>query len=137
MFHPTLNSIILTNSFKKTKELRESLRLIYVRMFDGCNCGGQPEKSRYSLKFVDECLKCGKDVRDSTRLGMERRISAEICPCERLSLKKKLELKRKQSEKVDEALARADSVATIKSRGISKPEEARFFPLLAALAERR
>jgi len=70
-------------------------------------------------------------------LGLERRISTEICPPERISLKKKLELKRKQSEKVDECPVRADSVATIKSRGAAKPDEIRTFPFLAALTGRK
>ena len=143
VIHPTLTTIILTNSFKKTHQLKQSLRLIYSGMFNQCGCTKSVTRASQLLRITpdqDKTTKDSKDPKDPQTPGCkgpERRFSAEICPPERLTLKKKLELKRKQTGTTDNSLSFQELSATPASVGPNLRPEARGFPFLSFMADTR
>ena len=53
VFHPVIENIILTNSFKKSQELKQKLKLAYVSLFGG-GCGFVFQKNNPNIFNVEE-----------------------------------------------------------------------------------
>ena len=95
VFHPSIDSIILTNSFKKTQELKQCLKLAYIAIFNGtCNFTQSPnspfsiivneqkvetvngcKNSIYTIKHQQEPAKI---VRRRTLLDRKKELMAHI-----------------------------------------------------------
>jgi hypothetical protein len=137
IIHPTLPSIILTNSFRKTTALRQSLRLIYAGMFNPCGCTKSLAKVSQMLRFKLESGAVPQTVKENDHSRAERRLSAQICPPERVSLKKKLELKRKQTEGTQPIVSTEDLPPLLTSWSPGSLGESRAFPFLSLMLDSR
>lgn len=142
--HPTLKTIILTNSFKKTQSLKNSLRLTYIGMFSVCSCSNLQAKRENVLLLKETSTGNGKYKNPTER----RSLTAKVSLYSKQSLKKRLELKKLKSINREETcsrhdscctipLGKADSFATIHSKFFDGGEEVRNYPLVKALMVRR